>query len=88
MEQVRDIVSMGSSTEQLKYELTTTTREERQCLLDTVLCTCKSSTISIPSEEVLAMKADLTLTWSKLRVLRRYSTTNNPYLYNCNTSGG
>ena len=44
------------------------TKEERQSMLDSAL---QGSKISIPSEQVLAMKADLSITWNKLRILRR-----------------
>lgn len=57
MEQVREIVSKGSSSEQLRHELTAMTKEERQSLLESVLH--KDTAVSIPSEEILAMKADL-----------------------------
>jgi hypothetical protein len=69
MEQVRDIISKGSSSEQLKHELKVITKEERALLLDSFLR--PGTTIAIPSEQVLAMKADLSLTWSKLRSMRR-----------------
>ena len=62
MEQVREVLSKGSSMEQLQSELTVLGRDQRQ------------SIFSIPADEVLAMKADLSITWSKLRVMRRYST--------------
>ena len=51
-------------------EVKTLTKDERQSLLDDVLH--QDTTIAIPSEEVLAMKADLSITWSKLRMMRRY----------------
>lgn len=67
MEQVRDMVSKGCSTDQLKYELKTLSKGEREELLDSAI----DSPITIRCDEVLAMKADLSITWSKLRVLRR-----------------
>lgn len=69
MEQVRDLISKGASTEQLQYELRVLTREDRQSLLD--LASVHDASAEIPPSEVLAMKADLSLTWRKLRVLRR-----------------
>ena len=30
------------------------------------------NSVDIPADEVLAMKTDMSLTWSKLRVLRRF----------------
>ena len=65
---VRDIVSKGSSTEQLSHELQTLTKQDRERLLDLAL----SEPVIIPSGDVLAMKADLSITWNKLRTLRRY----------------
>ncbi len=79
MEQMRDIVSKGSSSEQMKYEVKTLTKDERQSLLDDVLH--QDTTIAIPSEEVLAMKADLSITWSKLRMMRRYGKELNINIY-------
>ena len=35
MEQVRDVISKGSSVDQLQYELKVLTKEDRQSLLDT-----------------------------------------------------
>ena len=72
MEQVREVLSKGSSMEQLQSELTVLGRDQRQSILESVLGRGKA--ISIPADEVLAMKADLSITWSKLRVMRRYST--------------
>ena len=70
LERVRDIVSKGSSAEQLKYELQTLTKHERETLLDSALL---SEPVTIPCADVLAMKADLSITWNKLRILRRYA---------------
>ena len=75
MEQVREVLSKGSSMEQLQSELTVLGREQRQSILEPVLG--RGRTISIPADEVLAMKADLSITWSKLRVLRRYTIQDN-----------
>lgn len=59
---------MGSSAEQMQYEVKTLTKQERESLLSTALAT----PVVIPHEEVLAMKVDLSITWNKLRNLRRY----------------
>lgn len=69
MGQVREIISKGASAEQLQHELKVLTREDRQSLLD--LASVRDVSIVIPPSDVLAMKADLSITWSKLRVLRR-----------------
>ena len=43
---------------------------ERESLLDSVMGS--ENSVDISADEVLAMKTDLSLTWSKLRVLRRF----------------
>ena len=73
MEQVREILSKGSSMEQLQSELTVLGKAERQSLLERVLG--KDSAVKIPADDVLAMKAKLSMTWTKLRELRRYNFT-------------
>jgi hypothetical protein len=65
---VREMVSKGASHDQLKHELKTLTKEERDDLLDSAV---GQSPLVIQADEVLAMKADLSITWSKLRHLRR-----------------
>lgn len=67
IEQVRELVSKGSSMEQLKFEVKALTKQEREGLLESAI----TSPVTIPCDDVLAMKADLSVTWSKLRVLRR-----------------
>lgn len=62
-------MSKGSSKEQLQSELTVLGKDERQKLLGTVMG--KDSVLRIPADDIVAMKADLSLTWSKLRGLRR-----------------
>ena len=69
MGQVREIISKGASADQLQHELKVLTRDDRQSLLD--LARVHDAATVIPPSDVLAMKADLSITWSKLRVLRR-----------------
>lgn len=69
MEQVRDLVSKGAPTRQLEYELKTKSKQEREELLDATIGTAKS--ITIPADQVLAMKANLQITWNSLRAMRR-----------------
>ena len=69
MEMVRGVVSKGSPVQQLQYEIKTLTKEDREAILDTALG--KESTIKIPADQVLAMKADLSITWNKLRAMRK-----------------
>lgn len=71
MEQMREVLSKGSPIEQIQSELTILSKEERQSLLK--LTMENDCTVAIPAEEILAMKADLSITWNKLRVLRRYT---------------
>ncbi len=66
---VRNIISKGSSSAQLEFEVKTLTKSERESLLDSAIG--GESSVAIPAEDVLAMKADLCLTWKKLRVFRR-----------------
>ena len=70
MEHVRDIISKGSPVAQLQYEVTTLSKVERESLLDSVMGS--ENSVDISADEVLAMMTDLSLTWSKLRVLRRF----------------
>ena len=65
---MRDIISKGLPVAQLQYEVTTLSKVERESLLDSVMGS--ENSVDIPADEVLAMKTDLT--WSKLRVLRRF----------------
>ena len=69
MEHVGDIISKGSPVAQLQYEVTILSKVERESLLDSVMGS--ENSVEISADEVLAMKTDLSLTWSKLRVLRR-----------------
>ncbi len=70
MEMVRDVISKGAPVEQLQYELRSLTKADREAILDSAFG--DKSSIIIPADQVLAMKADLSITWSKLRVMRRY----------------
>ncbi len=66
---VRENVSGGTlpAKRQLAHEVHRTTPEERQELLRKA-----KITPTVTEEEGLAMKADLSIPWSKLRHLRRY----------------
>ena len=66
LDRVRDVVSAGDSTTQLQSEVHSMGKEERKELLKEA-----GITIDIPAEEGVAMKADLALPWTKLRVIRR-----------------
>ena len=51
LELVREIVSKGASHDQLKHEVKTLTKEERESLLDSAV---GQSALVIPADEVLA----------------------------------
>ena len=68
MECVRDLVSSGSSPQQLAEEVRVLSSDERQKLL-----TDAGFSIEIAANKGLAMKADLGIPWNKLRVIRRYA---------------
>lgn len=63
---VRDVISGGASVEQLQDEVAALSSDERQQLL-----TSTEFSVSITTEDALAMKADLLIPWQKLRVMRR-----------------
>ena len=64
---VREILSVGDTSEQMVNEMKRIPREERNELMREA-----NFNVHIPAEEGLAMKADLGLTWNKLRLMRRY----------------
>ena len=64
---VRDIVSAGDSTSQMQCEVQHLGKEERQDLLRRA-----GIIVDIPVDAGVAMKAELALPWTKLRVMRRY----------------
>ena len=63
MSSVREAISGGSATIQLKDELKTLTDDERKQILQPVC--------HIIPQETLAMKADLLIPWNKMRIMRR-----------------
>lgn len=66
---VRELISKGSPVQQLQHAVKAQTKEDREAILDKALCDAAS--IVIPADQVLATKADLSITWNKLRNLRR-----------------
>ena len=64
---VRSITSGGDNTAQLASEIKALSKAEREKLLFEV-----KLPIIIPTDQALAMKADLGIPWNKLRILRRY----------------
>ena len=67
LERVREVVSGGSSTEQLQHEVVHQTKEIREAILGEA-----SLPIQIPLDHGLAMKSDLQLSWNKMRTICRY----------------
>ena len=63
---IREAVSGGNSTTQFQSEIRCLSREERQQLLHKA-----DLPVVIPTDHALAMKADLCLSWNKLRIIRR-----------------
>ena len=71
---MREAISKGSSVDQLQHELKALSKEDRQSLLHEA-----TDAVAVSNNDVLAMKADLSVPWNKLRILRRLKT------YKCNT---
>lgn len=59
-------MSVGDSSVQIHHEIKRLTKDERQQLLHTA-----ELPVVIPADQGLAMKADLSLSWNKLRIIRR-----------------
>ncbi len=69
IDSVREVASGGDSSSQLAAELHSLSQHDREDLLHQV-----QLPLVIPTEHALAMKADLAIPWTKLRILRRLST--------------
>lgn len=61
MNLVREVVSKGASSKQLEHEVKLLTKAERETLLESAMG--DTPAIAIPADQVLAMKADLSITW-------------------------
>ena len=66
MVKVRSITSAGDSSAQLAAEVKALSREDREKILGDIRLP-----ILIPADFALALKADLSIPWNKLRALRR-----------------
>ena len=64
---VKELIAGRDSAPILKRELLALSKDDRNQLLRD-----SGMTIDIPPEQGLAMKADLAISWNKLRVIRRY----------------
>ena len=71
MSSVRDVVSAGSSTSQLKEEVQSLCHLLSHDEWKEPFGKHKFGTFDIPPEKRLAIKADLNLPWNKLRLLKR-----------------
>ena len=67
---LRTAISGGDVVTQLRSELRCLSKEERQELLQSA-----GLPVVIPPDHALALKADLSIPWSKLRVIRRQVKT-------------
>ncbi len=67
LETVREVTSGGDGTSQLAAEVNCLTKVQREELLQQV----QLLPLAIPVDHALAMKADLSIPWTKLRVLLR-----------------
>lgn len=61
-----EVVSAGDGKSQLSHEIKLFSKEEREQLLNMA-----DLPVVIPAGQGLAMKADLSLSWDKLRIIRR-----------------
>ena len=67
LKRIRSFTSGGDSSAQLQAEIKSLTKEQREELLQGI-----HLPVVIPTEQALAMKADLGIPWNKLRIIRRY----------------
>ena len=68
---MRDVVSAGSSTRQLKEEVQSLSHLLSHDEWKELFGKHKFGTVDIPPEKGLAIKGDLNLPWNKLRLLKR-----------------
>ena len=62
---IRDVTSGGESSAQFQAEIRSLSKEQREQLLQQA-----HLPVVIPTDHALAMKADLSLPWNKLRIMR------------------
>ena len=66
---VRLVVSAGDDTTQLTHKIHTCSQDEREKLIEEIRRTEGSFRISV--EQSVALKADISIPWSKLRMIRK-----------------
>lgn len=70
LQNVRVTLTAGDSTAQLAHELKGKQREDREKLLEEMKRAGGNFHLQVPVQSSLAMKADLNIPWSKLRMIR------------------
>ena len=73
MGDVREVVSGGDVALQLSREIQGQTPDEHQKILDELLSLPGAFKIQVSPSESLALKSDLQIPWTKLRIMRRLS---------------
>lgn len=68
LDQHRRVCSGGDQAYQLGKEIKACSLEERESILEVLQDGFK---VQVPTHQALAMKADLSIPWSKLRAIRR-----------------
>ena len=68
---VRTTVSKGESSSQLLNEVEHLSPEDRHALATSFTSTPGHLKVVLPPSTSLAIKADLSITWSKLQIVRR-----------------
>ena len=74
MGDVREVGSGGDVALQLAREIQGQTPDEHQKILDELLSLPGAFKIQVSPSESLALKSDLQIPWTKLRIMRRLST--------------
>ena len=68
MTRIRHLLSAGDEQQQLRDEMKILPKDERDKLTKDA-----NFSVYVPPEQGLAMKADMSLPWNKLRMMRRYN---------------
>ena len=68
---IRHTVSKGDDSTQLASEVATSSHEDRKAILDSLKSMPGNFKVEVPVSTSLAIKADLNIPWSKLRVMRK-----------------
>ena len=71
MNSIRHTVSRGDTSAQLVSEVATTSLDDRMAILESLKLMPGNFKVALPVSTSLAIKAELNIPWSKLRVMRR-----------------